>query len=287
MFDRITQPFYNLSTRIKLFGGFGLVLMLTLGIALTGYQNLSLVTEEYQRLRLFESLGERMTDTRLTEKSYELTRETQYLEEVESQLVDLRREANALLETSIDPRTIPVMENVLEELDQYAIDFRQLVSGIENNASEAQMAEYSAALVTSAVDMQAVIDDYIATRDAEIDDTVAQSIQTILIVAALALVVGLLIAVVITSMISQPLSKLVDVMTALAEGDLEQELVTRRTDEMGVLMKTTNTMIHSLQDLIGRLGSGITQLASASEQMSSVAQENTRVITEQKNETDQ
>ena len=287
MFDRITQPFYNLSTRIKLFGGFGLVLFLTAGIALTGYQNLNLVTEEYQRLRLFDAMGERIANTRIAEKSYELTREAQYLDEVEAQLAVLRTDANALIETAVDPRTAPVMQNVLEELDQYANNFTLLVSGFEAGVSEAQMEEYNDSLVSSALAMQAIIDDYIMSKDSEVDGTVAQSIQTIVLVTALALALGILIAVVITAMISQPLSRLVDVMTNLAEGDLDQELVTRRTDEMGVLMKTTNTMIHSLQELIGRLGNGITQLASASEQMSSVAQESTRVITEQKNETDQ
>ncbi|HET8904207.1 MAG TPA: methyl-accepting chemotaxis protein, partial [Saccharospirillum sp.] len=287
MFDRITQPFYNLSTRWKLFGGFGLVLLLTASIAVTGYQNLNLLTGEYQRLRLLESLAERMSDTRIAEKNYELRQEPRYLDEVHSNLDSLSSEANFLLETTSDPRTRTAMESILAEVGQYTLDFDLLAEGLQGDAGQAQLDEYSEALVSSARDLEAIIDEYIVIRDAEIGQIVDRSLQTILLVAAIALILGGLIAAVITAMISKPLSRLVDVMTALSEGNLDQELVTQRTDEMGVLMKTTNTMIHSLQDLIGRLGSGITQLASASEQMSSVAQENTRVITEQKNETDQ
>lgn len=287
MFDRITQPFYNLPTRWKLFGGFGIVLLLTASIALTGYQNLRMLSEEYQRLRVIESLAELMADTRIAEKNYVLRQNRVFLDEVDSTLETLSRDATFLFETTTDPRTRQVMQSILAEAEQYATDFEVLTEGLQNNASEVRVDQYSEVLVTSARDLEALIDDYISERVGEISQIVDQSIQTIIVAAIVALIVGAFIALAITAMISQPLSKLVEVMTQLAEGNLDQELVTRRTDELGVLMKTTNTMIHSLQDLIGRLGSGIMHLASASEQMSSVAQENTRVITEQKNETDQ
>lgn len=287
MLDRITQPIYNLSTRAKLFGGFGLVLLLTASIAVTGYQNLTTVSQEYQRLAMLKTLAERISDTRIAEMNFQLTEQARYREAVTSELNALRNDANSLLDIATDPRTRPLIQEVFETVDEYEADFDTLVDRLQRDSDAAEMERLTDALATNATEVDAIIDDYIVTRNSEISQTVDQSIQMIILAALAALTVGSLIAVGITAMISQPLSRLVEVMTELATGDLDQELKTQRTDELGVLMKTTNTMIVSLQQLIGRLGSGITQLTSASEQMSAVAQENTRIITEQKSETDQ
>lgn len=287
MFDRMTQPLYNLSTRVKLFGGFGLVLLLTASIAVTGYQNLNLVSEEYQRLRLLDSMVARMASLRIAEKNYVLRQQEQYLLE-NDQLVDsIRTDINFMLDSTDDSRTRNVMQDAQTNLEQYEADFGLLVNGLDNSVSESEVDRLNELLVTSARAIEDRLTDYSETRDTEITQIVDRADQTIFLVVAIAIILSGVIAVVITAMISRPLARLVEVMTELADGNLDQELVTQRTDEMGVLMKATNTMIQGLQNLIGRLGSGIAQLASASEQMSAVAQENTRIITEQKNETDQ
>ncbi len=287
MFDRITQPIYNLSTRMKLFGGFGIVLLLTASIAVTGFQNINGVAEEYQRLRQLDSVGAQMADARMAEKNYIIRQQQSNLDENERRLDLLREEATTLLEVTDKPRTRTAMQAIIEEADLYEANFDVMVDGIRNNASEAELAGYEEALVSSARDIETIIRGYSEDRETELNQTVQSAEKVILWAAAIALVLGAIIAITITAMISKPLLKLVDVMTELASGNLDQELVTQRTDEVGVLMKTTNKMILSLQQLIGRLGSGITQLTSASEEMSAVAQENTRIITEQKNETDQ
>lgn len=287
MMDRITQPIYNLSTRAKLFGGFGLVLLLTASIAVTGYQNLTMVSQEYQRLTMLKTLAERIADTRIAEMNFQLHEQSRYRDAVTSELNALRNDANALLEITTDPRTRPLLQEVFETVDDYEADFDSLVDLLQRNSDEAEVDRLSETLATNATEIDSMIDDYIVTRNSEIGGTVNQSIQMIIVAALAALLVGCLIALGITAMISRPLTRLVEVMTELATGNLDQGLKTQRTDELGVLMKSTNTMIVSLQRLIGRLGMGITQLTSASEQMSAVAQENTRIITEQKSETDQ
>ncbi len=287
MFDFITQPIYNLSTRLKLFLGFGLVLLLTAGIAITGYQNLNLVSSEYQQVIASDSLAMRMANARIAEKNYVIRQEQRYLDQVASILDDVRNDANAIMDATDNPRSRAVMLEVTEEVGRYEASFDILVEGLQNNASDTEMDRFDEALVASAQNLETIIDDYSDTQESQIRQIIQRADLIIVFAAVVALLLGALIAISINSMISKPLSRLVEVMTELASGNLDQELKTRRTDEIGVLMKTTNKTILSLQELIGRLGSGISQLASASEQMSAVAQENTKIITEQKNETDQ
>nr|WP_028670668.1 methyl-accepting chemotaxis protein [Saccharospirillum impatiens] len=287
MIDRLTQPIYNLSTRMKLFAGFGLILLLTVSIAVTGFQNLNVVAEEYQRLRLLDSLSARMANARIAEKNYIIRQQQRYLDEKEVLLDDIRNEANFMLDTTDDPVTRTVMMTVFEDLESYEADFELLIEGMQNNASDAEMDQFNEALLTSARDLEEVINEYAQAREFEITQIIQRAELVIIAAALIALVLGVLITIVITAMISKPLSQLVAVMKELAAGNLDQVLVTKRSDEIGVLMTSTNATIQSLQQLIGRLGEGITQLASSSEQMSAVAQENTRLITEQKNETDQ
>ncbi len=287
MIDRIALPVYNLSTRVKLFSGFGVVLLLTAFIAFTGYQNLNLVSKEYHQLLVLSSMSTSMANARVAEKNYILRRQPQYLSQKDALLESLRSEANVILDTTDDPSTQSVIQTVLKDLDEYATDFKRLVEALNNNASEDSIDQLDASLEASANDLEHAITEYTHSHEADIEHIVEEADRAMIVEAIIALIIGCAIAIVITGMISKPLARLVEVMKELASGNLDQELITQRTDEIGVLMTATNTMIQSLQKLIGRLGAGITQLASASEQMSAVAQENTRIITEQKNETDQ
>lgn len=223
-----------------------------------------------------------MANTRIAEKNVVIRQQQRYLDEKDRLLGEIRDEANFMLDTTDDPVTRTVMQTVIEEVVAF------MVEGLQSNASDAEMDQLNEALVARAGDLETVINDYTETRESKISQIIQRVELVIIMAAVIALVFGALIAIVmITSMISKPLSQLPAVMKELAAGNLDQVLVTKRTDEIGELMTNTTATIQSLQQLIGRLGEGITQLAFSSEQMSAVAQENTRLITEQKNETDQ
>ncbi|PWB35455.1 methyl-accepting chemotaxis protein [Pseudomonas sp. SDI] len=113
----------------------------------------------------------------------------------------------------------------------------------------------------------------------------ARTLQTIS--TLLALLVGVLAAVIITRQITRPLRETMAVVEKIAAGDLTHELRVTRRDEMGVLQQGIQRMGSTLRELISGIRDGVTQIASAAEELSAVTEETSAGVNSQKIETDQ
>jgi methyl-accepting chemotaxis protein len=119
-------------------------------------------------------------------------------------------------------------------------------------------------------------------RDAE----AMQSRQALSGVAALAMLLGCLAAWLITRQIITPLRQTLSAAARIAKGDLSQDLDVRRRDEMGMLQRSMQDMTLSLRHLISGISDGVTQIASAAEQLSAVTEQTSVGVNSQKDETD-
>ncbi|SDH06303.1 methyl-accepting chemotaxis protein [Pseudomonas flavescens] len=120
-------------------------------------------------------------------------------------------------------------------------------------------------------------------RDAE-----SASAQTLQAVATLlALLVGILAAWLITRQITRPLHDTLVAVERIAGGDLSQTLQVSRRDEIGVLQQGIQRMGTTLRELIGGIRDGVTQIASAAEELSAVTEQTSAGVNSQKVETDQ
>ena len=114
------------------------------------------------------------------------------------------------------------------------------------------------------------------------------SAQTLQIGATLlALLVGVLAAWLITRQITRPLQETLVAVERIASGDLSQNLKVTRQDEIGVLQQGVQRMGSTLRDLIGGIRDGVTQIASAAEELSAVTEQTSAGVNSQKVETDQ
>lgn len=120
-------------------------------------------------------------------------------------------------------------------------------------------------------------------RDALAD----QSRKMLSSVAALAMLLGILAAWLITRQIIVPLRETLAAAGRIADGDLSRDIDVRRQDEMGQLQQSMQHMTVRLRGLIAGLGDGITQIASAAEQLSAVTGQTSAGVNSQKLETDQ
>ena len=123
----------------------------------------------------------------------------------------------------------------------------------------------------------------ITRRDAES----AQAREMQLGATLLALLLGVLAAVVITRQITRPLAETLAVVQRIADGDLTQNLNVTRRDELGVLQQGIQRMGTTLRELIGHIRDGVTQIASAAEELSAVTEQTSAGVNSQKIETDQ
>ncbi len=113
------------------------------------------------------------------------------------------------------------------------------------------------------------------------------AVMQLLSVAVVVLLIGIFAAFLITRQITVPLNETVIAARRIADGDLTQDTHTTRQDELGLLQNTMQHMTVSLRTLIGGISNGVTQIATAAEELSAVSEQTSAGVTLQKNEVDQ
>lgn len=121
------------------------------------------------------------------------------------------------------------------------------------------------------------------SRDAESD----HAVMMIIAATVLALLLSVLAAWIITRQITTPLQETLEVVERVAAGDLSRNLNVNRKDELGKLQSTIQRMTVSLRELVGGIRDGVTQIASAAEELSAVTEQTSAGVNSQKVETDQ
>ncbi|KAA0975089.1 methyl-accepting chemotaxis protein [Pseudomonas sp. ANT_H12B] len=105
--------------------------------------------------------------------------------------------------------------------------------------------------------------------------------------SALALLVGLIAAWVITRLIVTPLRSVIRVAQQIAAGDLSATVEVTRRDEIGQLMQAMQQMGAGLSSIVSGLQAGIEQLASSAQSLSAVTEQTNLEVSSQKEETEQ
>lgn len=113
------------------------------------------------------------------------------------------------------------------------------------------------------------------------------SYVTLGIISLAAVVLGLLFAFINTRLILVPLRNTVTAAQRIAAGDLSQNVEVGRKDELGQLSGAMQAMTESLRELIGKISESIAQVAGQADALSGVAQETSKGVKRQKDETDQ
>jgi methyl-accepting chemotaxis protein len=173
----------------------------------------------------------------------------------------------------------------LQALETNLTDYRKALdsykTGVDNIAqARKEMTDQGALIVKLNEGLYKIQTD---RRDAES----AQARQVQLTATLLALILGVLAAVVITRQITRPLAQTLAVVQRIADGDLTQNLVVTRRDELGVLQQGIQRMGTTLRNLIGGIRDGVTQIAAAAEELSAVTEQTSAGVNSQKIETDQ
>lgn len=101
--------------------------------------------------------------------------------------------------------------------------------------------------------------------------------MTILIFSILTLLVGLFVAIFVSLLISRPVNMVSTTLKQLAQGNLTvPDVLVKSKDEIGVLARSTNDLLHNLKNLIGKVHDSSVQVASSSEQLLANNEQNTK-----------
>ncbi|MEH6351085.1 methyl-accepting chemotaxis protein [Pseudomonas sp. 3JA] len=176
-------------------------------------------------------------------------------------------------------------QDELRQLENALAQYRSAVQAFKLATADAvqarkEMTEQGASIVTLSEQLYQI---QLDRRDAE--SAQARTLQ--LVSTLLALLVGVIAAVIITRQITGPLRDTLAVVERIAGGDLSHTVIVTRRDELGVLQQGIARMGVTLRDLISGIRDGVTQIASAAEELSAVTEQTSAGVNSQKVETDQ
>ncbi|SCW86007.1 methyl-accepting chemotaxis protein [Pseudomonas sp. NFACC52] len=176
-------------------------------------------------------------------------------------------------------------QDELRQLENALTQYRSAVQAFKVATADVvqarkEMTDQGATIVTLSEQLYQI---QLDRRDAESAE--ARTLQ--LISTLLALLVGVIAAVIITRQITGPLRETLAVVERIASGDLSQNVIVTRRDELGVLQQGIARMGVTLRDLISGIRDGVTQIASAAEELSAVTEQTSAGVNSQKVETDQ
>ncbi|MDR6956961.1 methyl-accepting chemotaxis protein [Pseudomonas brassicacearum] len=176
-------------------------------------------------------------------------------------------------------------QDELRQLENALTQYRNAVQAFKLATADVvqarkEMTDQGATIVTLSEQLYQI---QLDRRDAE--SAQARTLQ--LVSTLLALLVGIIAAVIITRQITGPLRETLTVVERIASGDLSHNVIVTRRDELGVLQQGIARMGVTLRDLISGIRDGVTQIASAAEELSAVTEQTSAGVNSQKVETDQ
>ncbi|QXI21479.1 methyl-accepting chemotaxis protein [Pseudomonas iranensis] len=197
------------------------------------------------------------------------------------QAAQAQEQAEALKTTVKDEGYLTVLNEVSGHIAGFSEKLAEYTGLLAQEKTVYDQLHQRAAQVVDRVNQAYVAED--ASMQAELKK------NTVLIIgsSALALLVGLLAAWVITRLIVAPLRSVIRVAQQIAAGDLTAKVEVTRRDEMGQLMLAMQQMAAGLGTIVSGLQAGIERLAGSAQSLSAVTEQTNLEVNSQKEETEQ
>lgn len=197
---------------------------------------------------------------------------------VKSYLEDAKRMQGPLKSAAISAEE---KEKVTVALEAYTREFESVVTLTEASEQLSQDMVTTARRVTeSANGLQEV-------QVAKMSADRTQATALIFGATSVAVLLGILMAYLITRAITAPINHAVAIASEVASGNLSVHIDNNQTNEVGRLMAALATMVSGLRELVRSIESGATNIAASAEELSTVTSQTSDGINRQKQETDQ
>ncbi|MNW44341.1 Methyl-accepting chemotaxis protein McpS [compost metagenome] len=284
--------FYNMKTSTKLIGSF-LIMSIVVGfVGIYGLNNLGVMNRSLNSmyddglvpLKNMLQAENSVTQMRLIARDLYIKRTTAERQEQ----VEKYNEAAKLMTAYMDEfRASNLSAESLKELEGYtaaAGEYKKVFQqGIElalSNRNEELSDLISGDFAKAAGDLSGSISRLVDINIGEADmlrdngASIYYSSRTItIVIVVIASLLCILLGYIISQLIARPLSKVVTLVTKVADGDLTETSGINTKDETGVLAIAVDNMVINLRTLAGTIQSHSENLAASAEQISSSADE--------------
>jgi methyl-accepting chemotaxis protein len=291
---RATRSLANISVKSKLTLGFGVVLALTLVITITGWASLNSLISRGEKIAAITQLSDSTRDLRIARVSYEANRGAKGSGEVLAEMDKLDAAIVGAKRLLVVPSDTVLLDKQVAAAADYRSAFAALDSAVRARGMGSSNQFDDPAELAALKRMQdagtQLLDNSMAldqSQDAKRDADTKSSKELLALAASLALLLGIFAAWLITRQIVAPLRQALIAVDRVASGDLTHDIDVHRRDELGQLQQSMQRMTVALRGLVGGISDGVTQIASAAEELSAVTEQTSAGVSSQKVETDQ
>ncbi len=171
------------------------------------------------------------------------------------------------------------VESIQQTMQQYVDNLQIMIEKNEGNQRRMDVYLLDQEILPLMAGIEDQVDELVWFKSQGMETNSQQLLENLdtaltiqLILASVALVLGILVAVIISNMVTLPLGKTVAALEDVAEGegDLTRRLEIKSRDELGTLAEAFNQFSIKLQQLIRDVSLCSQQLMQSSEQMSTV-----------------
>ncbi|TIH14958.1 HAMP domain-containing protein [Marinifilum sp. JC120] len=212
---------------------------------------------------------------RKNEKEYIISSDPKYLEMLKTDIMRIDELIQDLKLRFNNPTNIAQVHGVLKSISGYYDNFQKYAQLM------AQQVEAEKTMVEAARAADAQCRAARADQKAKMLQQMETSTAILFSGTLVALVLGILIAFVLTRAITGPIQMGVRFAQRMSEGDFTRTLNLDQKDEVGILAAALNNMVNRLSAVVGEVGGATENVASGSEELSATSESLSQASTEQ------
>ena len=301
--------FKNLSTRMKLFLGFGIIIALLIAVTVIAKRGISsveksqkdIVTMEYANTRDILALKANESDVRMAllmmMSASDRAGKELWHQRVKENAEEISRSMQRLLERNKDDLTIL---NKLDELNKVRLAFKetrdtQIIPFIyDGKIAEAKslglgiQTERFDKIRSITLEMVKDAEQKVQYRITKSEEEAKQTLSFFALAGIISIFTGVLIVLIMNSIIAAPLKEISDIALRVESGDLTVAPSSGdRKDEIGILAHVFSKMVEGLRkqtadvmEAVNVLASSSNQIATTAAQLAAGAQETAVAVTE-------
>ncbi|SDG59931.1 methyl-accepting chemotaxis protein [Fontibacillus panacisegetis] len=284
--------FYNIKTSTKLVSSFLILSIVVAFVGLYGLSNLGIINKSLNSMydnslvpvKNILQAENMVAQMRLIARDLYLS---ETVEERKKQVEKYNEAARVMTGYMDEFRAGNLSAESLKEMEKYeaaATEYKKIYQqGIElalaNRNAEFKVlisGDFAIAAGNLSDSLSELVDITIGEADMARDngaELYASSMKITIIIVVIAALLCILLGYIISQLIARPLSKVVALVTKVADGDLTVTSGINTKDETGILATAVDNMVANLRELAGSIQSHSENLAASAEQISSSADE--------------
>ena len=290
----------NMKIGLRLTIGFGLILLLMIGISAIGINGMAatqdrldgIVNENVYKTKLLSDMSESVHIVQRVTRTIILLTDSAAMAEQTQTIRNARQKYNQAFEALEKTAASEKAKTNRARIKAAMTDGRASVDKVLELAQANKDAEATQFLLEKAAPdsqkWQDAIDESLVLQEennkqdhAAAQQAYADAKNKMIALATVAVLLAVVVAWLLTRSITRPLNEAVDVADRLAQGDLTQALEVKSKDETGKLLQSMKNMIGKLSQVVSEVNSSAHSLAGASEEVSATAQSLSQSASEQ------